>query len=57
MVKESFELMERVGVSVCPNDAAIDVKKVADYISYKKGGDGCIREIIEQVLRVQNKWI
>ena len=52
-----IELMERVGVSVCPNDAAIDVKKVADYISYKKGGDGCIREIIEQVLRVQNKWI
>ena len=52
-----IELMERVGVSVCPNDAAFDVKKVADYISYKKGGDGCIREIIEQVLRVQNKWI
>ena len=52
-----IELMERVGVSVCPNDAAVDVKKVADYISYKKGGDGCIREIIEQVLRVQNKWI
>tara|TARA_B100000941_G_scaffold290394_1_gene272283 strand:- start:1140 stop:1640 length:501 start_codon:yes stop_codon:yes gene_type:complete len=52
-----IEIMQSVGVSACPNDAAVDVKKISDYISYKKGGDGCIREIIEQVLRVQNKWI
>lgn len=49
-------VMERVGLSCCPQDAVPDVKAVADYISHKKGGKGCVREIIEQVLRVQGKW-
>ena len=49
-------VMKKVGVSTCPKDAVTDVKKIADYISPKKGGFGCVREIIEQVLRVQNKW-
>lgn len=49
-------VMEKVGVGCCPSDAAIDVKEIADYISPKKGGAGCVREIIEQVLRVQGKW-
>ena len=49
-------VMEVVGVSTCPNDAVTDVKEIADYVSHKKGGDGCVREIIEQVLRVQGKW-
>lgn len=49
-------VMEKVGVGCCPSDAATDVKEIADYISPKKGGAGCVREIIEQVLRVQGKW-
>jgi len=48
--------MEKSGLSTCPNDAVTDVKDAADYISHKKGGDGCVREIIEQVLRVQGNW-
>tara|TARA_B110000444_G_scaffold261094_1_gene311044 strand:+ start:6874 stop:7401 length:528 start_codon:yes stop_codon:yes gene_type:complete len=49
-------VMNSVGIGTCPQDAAVDVKKIADYISHKDGGMGCVREIIEQVLRVQNKW-
>ena len=52
-----ISVMEKVGLSTCPQDAATDVKRVADYVSHKNGGDGCVREIIEQVMRVQNKWI
>ena len=48
-------LMEKVGLG-CPADTASDVKAMADYVSHKKGGEGCVRELIEQVLRVQEKW-
>jgi 3-deoxy-D-manno-octulosonate 8-phosphate phosphatase (KDO 8-P phosphatase) len=48
--------MEKVGLSCCPADAVSDVKANVDYVSHKKGGEGCVREIIEQVLRVQGKW-
>ena len=49
-------VMEKVGVACCPNDSVSDVKSHADYVSHKKGGEGCAREIIEQVMRVQGKW-
>ena len=48
--------MEKVGLGCCPADAVSDVKNMADYVSHKNGGEGCVREIIEQVLRVQGKW-
>ena len=50
-------VMEKVGVATCPKDAASDIKKISDYVSHKKGGEGCVREIVEQVMRVQNKWV
>ncbi len=49
-------VMEKVGLGCCPADAVSDVKAMADYVSHKNGGAGCVREIIEQVLRVQGKW-
>jgi 3-deoxy-D-manno-octulosonate 8-phosphate phosphatase (KDO 8-P phosphatase) len=52
-----MSVMERVGVATCPQDAVPDVKRIADYVSHKNGGDGCVREILEQVMRVQNKWM
>jgi 3-deoxy-D-manno-octulosonate 8-phosphate phosphatase (KDO 8-P phosphatase) len=48
--------MSRVAVPVCPADAATDIKEISIYVSDKKGGEGCVRDVIEQVLRVQNKW-
>src|ERR1700758_4487345 len=51
-----YEVMQRVGVAVCPNDAATEIKDLSIYISDKKGGDGCVRDIIEQVMRVRGDW-
>ena len=50
------EIMSRTGLAVCPNDAATEIKEICHYISPKNGGEGCVRDIIEQVLRVQGKW-
>lgn len=52
-----FRVMQRVGVPVCPADAAEEIKDISVYISDKKGGEGCVRDIIEQVLKVQGKWM
>jgi 3-deoxy-D-manno-octulosonate 8-phosphate phosphatase (KDO 8-P phosphatase) len=44
------------GIKTCPADAVHEIKDAADIISLKNGGDGCVREIIEKVMRVQGKW-
>ncbi len=51
-----YEIMMNVGVACCPADAVFEIKSVADYISDSKGGEGCVRDIIEQVLKLHNKW-
>lgn len=50
------EVMQRVGVAACPHDAATEIKELALYVSDKKGGEGCVRDIIEQVMRVRGDW-
>ena len=50
-------VMKKIGVPCCPNDAVPDVKQISIYVSKKNGGQGCVRDIIEQTLRVQNKWL
>jgi 3-deoxy-D-manno-octulosonate 8-phosphate phosphatase (KDO 8-P phosphatase) len=50
-------VMKKIGVPCCPNDAVPDVKQVSIYVSRRNGGQGCVRDIIEQTLRVQDKWI
>lgn len=49
-------VMKRAGIAACPNDAATEIKEISQYISPKGGGEGCVRDIIEQVLRSQEKW-
>jgi 3-deoxy-D-manno-octulosonate 8-phosphate phosphatase (KDO 8-P phosphatase) len=44
------------GIKTCPADAVSEIKDASDIISLKNGGDGCVREIIEKVMRVQGKW-
>ena len=51
-----YPVMKLVGLSCCPNDAAPEIQRISKYISDKKGGEGCVRDIIEQILRVQGKW-
>ena len=52
-----YEVMMKAGVAACPADAAEEIKAVSDYISHVNGGKGCVRDVIEQVLKVQGKWM
>ena len=49
--------MKKVGLPCCPQDAVAEIKDASRYISHKKGGKGCVRDVIEQVLKVQGKWL
>ena len=51
-----YKIMTEVGIPVCPKDAVADIKAISKYISDKKGGEGCVRDVIEQTLRAQGKW-
>lgn len=51
-----YEIMSHCGVAACPADAATEIKEISDYISLYPGGRGCVRDIIEQVLRLQGMW-
>ncbi len=51
-----YELMQKVGVASCPNDAALDIQQISAYISPKNGGHGCVRDILEKTLKLQKKW-
>lgn len=52
-----LEILRRVGCPVCPQDACPDVKEACLYVSPYRGGYGCGRDIIEQTLRAQGKWL
>jgi 3-deoxy-D-manno-octulosonate 8-phosphate phosphatase (KDO 8-P phosphatase) len=52
-----YEVMKEAGIPVCPSDADSEIRDVASYISDKRGGEGCVRDVIEQVLRLHNKWM
>ena len=52
-----LEIMRRVGCPVCPKDACAEIKAVSLYVSDKIGGHGCGRDVIEQTLRAQGKWV
>lgn len=51
-----IEIMKKVGVAACPNDACHEVKNISIYRSQQNGGEGCVRDVIEQVLRLHNNW-
>ena len=52
-----LEIMRRVGCPVCPKDACPEIKEASLYVSDKIGGYGCGRDVIEQTLRAQGKWV
>ncbi|MDR0421067.1 MAG: HAD-IIIA family hydrolase [Prevotellaceae bacterium] len=51
-----IEVMNTCGIACCPADAVPEVKNAASYISNFDGGKGCVRDVIEQVMKVQGKW-
>ena len=52
-----YEVMRRVGCPCCPADACQDIKDISIYVSPKRGGHGCGRDVIEQVLRAKGLWL
>ncbi len=51
-----YPVMKLVGLPCCPQDAVAEIKGISKYISHKNGGQGAVRDVIEQVLKVQDKW-
>lgn len=51
-----LECMLSVGVATCPADSAPEIKNASIYVSPIGGGKGCVRDVIEQVMKVQGKW-
>ncbi len=52
-----YEVMKRVGCPCCPADAVPEIKEISRYVSTYKGGDGCARDVIEQVMKAQGIWM
>ena len=52
-----YLVMKKIGFPTCPSDAVEEIKSISMYISDKTGGEGCVRDVIEQVLRLQGKWM
>lgn len=50
------EIMVRSGIATCPENAVPEIKEIADYISPVSGGKGAVRDVIEQVMKVQETW-
>lgn len=51
-----YQVMRTVGMAACPQDAAPEIKAISDYQSPYDGGKHCVRDVIEQTLKVQGKW-
>ncbi|MCK4569518.1 MAG: HAD hydrolase-like protein [Bacteroidales bacterium] len=52
-----YHVMQRAAVAACPADAAEEIRSISKYISHYEGGKGCVRDIIEQVLKLQQNWM
>ena len=49
-------VMSIVGLPCCPADAVNEIKEAAQYISPLNGGDACVRDVIEKVLKLNDHW-
>ena len=51
-----YEVMQLAGIKTCPADACTEIKAISDYLSPLKGGKGCVRDVIEKTLKLQDNW-
>ena len=51
-----YDVMKEVGLPACPADAAVEIKSLAAYVSPLNGGAGCVRDLIEKIMRVRGDW-
>lgn len=52
-----YEVLSRCGLPTCPIDAAPEIKEICKYVSSKMGGYGCVRDVLEQIMKAQGKWM
>lgn len=52
-----YHVMQLVGLPACPQDSAPEIKALSKYISHRNGGHGAVRDVIEQVMKAQGKWM
>lgn len=52
-----YNVMKQVGLPCCPRDAAPEIRDISLYVSHLDGGKGCVRDVIEQVMKAQKKWM
>lgn len=52
-----YHVMKKVGLACCPSDAAQEIRSIAHYISPYEGGKGCVRDILEQALKIKGLWM
>lgn len=52
-----WEVMRTNVLGACPADSAVEILELADYISPKNGGKGAVRDLVEQVMKIQGKWM
>lgn len=50
-------LMKAAGIAACPYDAVHEVRAICGFVSNKEGGEGCVRDAIEQSMRAQGSWL
>lgn len=51
-----YPCIEAAGIGACPHDSAVEIREISNYISHIDGGKGCVRDVIEQTLRLHNQW-
>ena len=51
-----YMAMKEVGLPCCPADAVAEIKSISKYIAAMPGGRGCVREVIEKVLKLNGQW-
>ena len=51
-----YEVLQMAGLPACPSDAAPEIKAICNYISPYGGGKGCVRDVIEKVLKLRGDW-
>jgi 3-deoxy-D-manno-octulosonate 8-phosphate phosphatase (KDO 8-P phosphatase) len=52
-----LKVMHMVGIPCCPSDAVPEIQDICQYVSHKSGGKGCVRDILEQTMRLQGNWM
>lgn len=51
-----FAVMKKAGIAIAPNDAVEEIKSISHYVSPFKGGHGCVRDVLEQILKIKGVW-